>query len=83
MKASVLKTSVALSLKHDYAALKKLENKTFKFDGTVPNECVEPMYRSHIKALENANDYLSQFKDDEEITGDQIYKYFAIVNERG
>lgn len=60
--------------------IRKIEQGTFGYDGTLPKVCVKPMYESKIAALTEANEYLKGFGNDHIPTDDEAYFYRAIIN---
>lgn len=54
----------------------------FKYDGTMPEACVKPMYESKLEKLTEANEYLRTFAPEHILTSDEAYKCRAIINGR-
>ena len=63
-------------------AVRLIEKGKFGYDGTMPKECVKPMYESKIARHSEANQYLRAFAPEHTLTDDELYKVRAIINGR-
>lgn len=63
-------------------AVRHIEEGKFKFDGSMPEQCVKPMYVSKIVRLTAENEYLRTFAPEHVLTSDEAYKCRAIINGR-
>ena len=61
-------------------AVRHINEGKFKFDGTMPRECVKPMYEAKIARHTEANQYLRAFAPEHVLTDDELYKVRAIIN---
>lgn len=61
-------------------AIRLIEDDKYLYDGTMPRECVKPMYESKIVRLTEANEYLRAFAPEHVLTSDEAYKCRAIIN---
>ena len=64
-------------------AVRHIDEGKFKFDGSMPQECVRPMYESKIARLTAENEYLRRFAPEHVLTSDEAYKCRAIINGKG
>lgn len=63
-------------------AVRHINEGKFKYDGTMPEECVKPMYESKIIRLTEANEFLRVFAPEHVLTSDEAYMCRAIINGR-
>lgn len=74
-------TSINKNLIRKYKrAVRHIDEGKFKYDGTMPESCVRPMYESKIVRLTEANEYLRRFAPEHILTSDEAYKCRAIIN---
>lgn len=63
-------------------AVRHINEGKYKFDGTMPSECVKPMYEAKIARLTVVNQYLRGFAPEHILTSDEAHKCRAIINGR-
>ena len=61
-------------------AIKQIDNGTYQYDGSMPRECIKPMYISKIITHTEGNEYLRRFAPEHVLTDDELYKHRAIIN---
>lgn len=61
-------------------AVRDIDKGKYQYDGTIPNQCVKPMYESKIARLQAANEYLRAFAPEHVLTSDEAYQCRAIIN---
>lgn len=61
-------------------AVRLIDKGKFEYDGTMPKQCVKPMYESKVKRLTEANQFLRSFAPEHTLTDDELYKVRAIIN---
>jgi hypothetical protein len=59
---------------------KKILEGTFEYDNSMPDSCVDAMYRIKIDNVMTTIRYLETIKHDNPITSDEYCKYLEIVN---
>lgn len=85
LKAIDLKNSCKLLIKHYEENVAKLDDGTYKFDGSMPESCIEALERKKLRTYKEALEHLSKIPDEKIVVGERGYgaeyaKYLEIVN---
>ena len=84
--AGFLKKSVKITAKIHADILRRINDGTFEYDGSMPKSCVDAMYNKKVENDREVLEYLEQFPDDfvmcDEIGyGKEYSGYLKILNQ--